>query len=78
MKAGDKPQEGTETSGGGQGAPAQFTQQRAATVIKRLKIPATVAAGVLAEHGLTRTALVDPVEFEALVTAWLAAPAQKQ
>jgi hypothetical protein len=77
MKAGDKPLEGTETSGGGPGAPAEFTLQRAATVIKRLKVPAPVAAGVLAEHGLTRTALVDPAEFEAKVAAWLSAPVIK-
>ncbi len=77
MKAGDKPQAGTETNDGGD-APAPNTLQRAATVIKRLKVPAPVAAGVLASHGLTRTALVDPVEFEAKVTAWLAAPAKKQ
>ena len=51
--------------------------QRVETVLKSLKLPAPVVAGVLAEHGLTRTALVDPVEFQAQVSAWLAAPAQK-
>ena len=70
-----KPQGGAEASGGSQEAPAENTLQRAATVIQRLKVPAPVAAGVLAAHGLTRTALVDPAEFEAKVTAWLAAPA---
>jgi hypothetical protein len=58
-------------------APPANVLQRAETVLKTLKLPAPVAAGVLAEHGLTRTALVDPVEFQAQVTAWLAAPANK-
>ena len=53
------------------------TRQRVETVLKSLKLPAPVVAGVLAEHGLTRTALVDPVEFQAQVSAWLAAPAKK-
>ena len=51
--------------------------QRVETVLKALKLSAPVEAGVLAEHGLTRTALVDPVAFQAQVTAWLAAPAKK-
>ena len=51
--------------------------QRVETVLKSLKLPAPVAAGVLAEHGLTRTALVDPAAFQAQVTAWLAAPAKQ-
>ena len=51
--------------------------QRVETVLKALKLSAPVEAGVLAEHGLTRTALVDPVEFQAQVSAWLAAPAKK-
>ena len=51
--------------------------QRVETVLKTLKLPEPVIAGVLAEHGLTRTALVDPATFQAQVTAWLAAPAQK-
>ncbi|MFA7329780.1 MAG: hypothetical protein WC326_01785 [Candidatus Delongbacteria bacterium] len=60
-------------------APAAIpsVQQRVETVLKKLKLPEPVVAGVLAEHGLTRTALVDPAEFQAQVTAWLAAPAQK-
>ncbi|MFA7332006.1 MAG: hypothetical protein WC326_13130 [Candidatus Delongbacteria bacterium] len=57
--------------------PKANTLQRVETVLKKLKLPEPVAAGVLAEHGLTRTALVDPVEFQAQVTAWLAAPAKK-
>ena len=51
--------------------------QRVETVLKALKLPEPVVAGVLAEHGLTRTALVDPVAFQTQVTAWLAAPAKK-
>jgi hypothetical protein len=51
------------------------TLQRAATVLRRLKVPAPVGAAVLAEHGLTRTSLVDPAQFEGKVAAWLAAPA---
>jgi hypothetical protein len=58
--------------------PAANLLQRVETVLKKLKLPAPVVAGVLAEHGLTRTALVDPVAFEAQVSAWLAAPAKKQ
>jgi hypothetical protein len=57
--------------------PKANTLQRVETVLKKLTLPEPVAAGVLAEHGLTRTALVDPVEFQAEVTAWLAAPAKK-
>lgn len=57
--------------------PAGNVLQRVETVLKSLKLPAPVVAGVLAEHGLTRTALVDPVEFQAQVSAWLAAPAKK-
>ena len=58
--------------------PAANVLQRVETVLKRLKLAPPVAAGVLAEHGLTRTALVDPEVFQAQVTAWLAASANKQ
>lgn len=51
--------------------------QRAETVLKKLKLAPPVAAGVLAAHGLTRTALVDPEVLQAQVAAWLAAPAKK-
>ncbi|MFA7331024.1 MAG: hypothetical protein WC326_08130 [Candidatus Delongbacteria bacterium] len=51
--------------------------QRAETVLKKLKLAPPVAAGVLAAHGLTRTALVDPEVLQAQVTAWLAAPAKR-
>lgn len=53
------------------------TLQRASTVIRKLKLPAPVAAGVLAHHGLTRLSMVDPADFTQQVTDWLASPAQK-
>lgn len=72
--------EGTPATGG----PAEDsvtaqgnTLQRAVTVLKRLKVPAPVAAGVLAQHGLTPLSMVDPVVFEKQVSDWLASPAQK-
>ena len=53
---------------------AKNTKQRAASVVKRLKLSAPVAAGVLAHHGLTKASMVVPSEFETQVAAWLAAP----
>ncbi len=76
MSKNDKPTPPVEAQDPVQEA-ALSVLQRVETVLKSLKLPAPVAAGVLAEHGLTRTALVDPVAFQAQVTAWLAAPAKK-
>lgn len=50
--------------------------QRADTVLKHLKVPAPVAAGVLAGNNLTRTSMVDPEALEAMVAAWRTAPAK--